>query len=79
MKSKEAKAPTIDWFRVVTDLERSGLSQAEIGRHIGRSQIQVNAYKCIPGTEPKFTVGMLLLALWQERCGQTRAQRAPTL
>lgn len=67
----------MDWFRVISDLERSGLSQREIGEHIGRSQVQVNAYKVIPGTEPKFSVGMLLLGLWQDRCGKVAS--APTL
>ncbi len=68
----------IDWFRVVTDLERSGLTQAQIGEAIGRSAATVNNLKSIPGTEPRFAVGMALLGLWQERCG-TCAALAPTL
>jgi hypothetical protein len=68
----------IDWFRVVTDLERSGLSLEQIGSAIGRSKTQVIAYKAIEGTEPRFGVGMLLLGLWQERCGD-KVSLAPTL
>ena len=63
-------APNIDWFRVVVELERSGLTQEQIARHIGRSKSQVIAYKSIPCTEPRFSVGLLLLGLWQERCGK---------
>ncbi len=69
-------AGAVDWFRVVSDLERSGLTQAQIGDAIGRSAATVNNLKSIPGTEPRFDVGMQLLGLWQERC---QAQRAPTL
>lgn len=62
------RACGVDWFRVIVDLERSGLSQAAIGERIERSQSQVNAYKTIPDTEPSFHHGMLLLGLWEERC-----------
>lgn len=57
----------IDWFRVIVDIERSGLAQWEIGQAIGMSQTQVRAYKSIPNTEPRFHVGLMLLALWAER------------
>lgn len=63
--------PHIDWFRVIVDLERSGLTQAEIGEYCGRSQNQVSAYKSIPNTEPRFHVGMLMLELWAQRTGKT--------
>lgn len=59
---------TPDWFRVIVEIERSGITQAEIGLRIGRSPTQVNAYKCIPDTEPRYSVGVRLLALWTERC-----------
>lgn len=68
----------IDWFRIITDLERSGLSLEQIGDHVGRSKTQVIAYKSIPGTEPRFGVGVALLELWQQRCGD-RLSAAPTL
>ena len=71
-----APPPNIDWFRVVVELERSGLTQEQIAQSIGRSKTQVNAYKSIPCTEPRFSVGLLLLGLWQERCGKVVA---PTL
>lgn len=60
----------IDWFRVIVDLERSGLFQHEIGAAAGISQAQVSGYKSIPNTEPTFHVGMLLLGLWSERVGR---------
>lgn len=67
----------IDWFRVIVDLERSGMSQADIGERIGRSQQMVNVYKTVPDAEPRFAVGMALLQLWQHRCN--RGASAPTI
>lgn len=66
-----------DWFRVIVDLERSGLTQDDIAKAIGRSRPQVNAYKCMPDTEPRFIVGQLLLRLWIARGGDI--DRVPTL
>jgi hypothetical protein len=63
----------VDWFRIVVDLERSGMSQAAIGLAIGRSSAQVFAYKSIPDTEPPFHHAMMLLGLWEERVGGGRA------
>lgn len=57
-----------DWFRVIVEIERSGMSHVEIGARIGRSSGQVQNYKSIPDTEPRHSVGELLLALWRERC-----------
>lgn len=61
---------TIDWFRVIVELERCGMFQHEIGEAAGISQAQVSAYKAIPGTEPEFHVGMMLLGLWSECVGR---------
>lgn len=56
----------IEWFRVISDLERSGMTQAQIGAAVGRSQNSINQYKSA-GLEPRFHIGMLLLGLWFER------------
>lgn len=60
----------IDWFRVVVDLERSGMTQAEIGDAVEISKTQVNAYKSL-WAEPRFHVGLLMLGLWVERTKQS--------
>lgn len=60
----------IDWFRVVVDLERSGLTQAEIADQVEISKTQVNAYKSL-WSEPRFHVGLLMLGLWVERTKQS--------
>lgn len=69
----------IDWFRVIVDLERSGLTQADIAAAIDRSQAQVAAYKSVPDTEPPFHSAMLLLALWDERCRNRQPGGPPFL
>ena len=79
------KAPSrvkrIDWSAVVFDLERTGMTQREIGMACGHephnARQWVNALKNIPGTQPKFHHGALLLGLWVEKTGQ-QAPDAPT-
>ncbi|HAO3757762.1 TPA: helix-turn-helix transcriptional regulator [Salmonella enterica] len=55
----------VDWFLIVTDLERSGLTQREIAKCVGVAKSTINSwkYRCEPG----FSNGNLLLDLWSER------------
>lgn len=74
----------IDWSAIVFDLERAGWSQREIGRECDMPDTAaapwVNRLKNIPGTQPKFHSGALLLGLWAEamgrdpRCAPTTSQ-----
>jgi hypothetical protein len=48
----------IDWFRVITDLERV-YSLAQIGRAVNLDAVTVWRYK--GGAEPKHSVGVALL------------------
>lgn len=67
----------IDWAQIVTDLERLGMSQREIGRACDQDPDNggpwVNRLKNIPGTQPKFHHGALLLGLWVEKTGRQAA------
>ncbi len=54
----------IDWFRVITDLERI-YSQEQIGRAIGRDAATISRYK--QGiTEPRHSIGEAILHLHQK-------------
>lgn len=72
------KSPTkvkpIDWSRLIFDLEALGMSQRQIGVECGMSTeiggTWVNRLKNIPGTQPKYHAGALLLGLWAEKTGQ---------
>ncbi|EAQ9999160.1 XRE family transcriptional regulator [Salmonella enterica] len=55
----------VDWFLIVTDLERSGLSQRDIAKCVGVAKSTVNSWKY--HGEPGFSNGALLLDLWRER------------
>lgn len=57
----------LDWFRIIVDIERTGLHTRLLAPAVGCSRRQLRAYKDIPDTEPKFHVAMMLLGLWQER------------
>lgn len=68
----------VDWPGVIRDIQRStwlaGASQRRSNRSIaeacGRGENWTWALKNIPGTEPKFHDGLLLLGLWVESTGK---------
>lgn len=68
------KPPTrlkrIDWSRIIFDLERAGMTQGEISVQAGIEHdnpgVWANRLKNIPGTQPKFHNGAMLLGLWAE-------------
>ncbi len=60
-------AARIDWSAMVFDLERCGMSQREIGEACGMDASWANKLKNLPGTQPRFHNGALLLGLWAER------------
>ena len=69
----------IDWSEVVFDLLRSGLSARQIGMECGfddptNAKAWVQRLKNIPGTQPKFHNGAMLLGLWAERVQRPPAQ-----
>jgi len=68
---------TIDWFRVIVDLERGGYSLERIAAECMRSKGWVSNLKSVPNTEPRYRDGVVMLALWSESTGQPCAD-APT-
>ena len=79
------KAPrVIDWSQIIFDLEAAGLTQREIGarcgfgdtRGVGTGRVWANNLKNIPGTQPKFNDGAMLLAVWADVTGRA-ASEAP--
>lgn len=62
-----SKIGRVDWWRVITDLMQSGLSQREIGRRSGCSNATINGLRnAITEHEPLYTTGVQILALWME-------------
>lgn len=62
----------IDWFRVLMDLKRAGLSLETIATRIGVSKSGVIGWKNLYA-EPKHTDGERLIALWVRETGMPRA------
>lgn len=67
----------VDWWRVVSDIEQTGMPQARIAKHLGRSFGWVDYVKNSPGASPKWEDGDRLLQLWLHCTGglQTAAPR----
>lgn len=65
MKSKPRARPSrIDWFRVITNLERCGFTVRDIAFQVNMSRGWVEHLKNSPGAEPRFDDGNVLLDLW---------------
>lgn len=72
MKKPPPTFNPIDWSEVVFDLLRTGMSAREIGMECGfvepmAARAWVQRLKNIPGTQPRFHHGAMLLGLWSER------------
>ena len=68
--------PRIDWWRVITDLERAGISHERVAAECVRSKAWVANIKNCPNAEPRFHDGMILLRIWQQWVGDiTQASR----
>ncbi len=61
------RAPRIDWSAMIFALEAAGLSQRDIAARCAVStHAWTNRLKNLPGTQPSFHDGAMLLALWGE-------------
>lgn len=60
----------VDWFRVITNLSRAGMSSKQIGKEVGKNGRTVNYWKngiC----EPRYSEGAQLLAVYRSVIGST--------
>lgn len=71
MASKITKtAGRVDWPAVVESVELAGVSQREIDARCGASTTWAHRLKSIPGTQPKYDQGAVLIRLWSELTGR---------
>jgi len=54
----------VDWWQVITDLERCQVSHPQIAAAVGRAWGWPNYLKDSPGAEPRFADGVVLVQLW---------------
>ena len=52
----------IDWFRLITDLERAGFTHDKIARQLVASRSSIFYWKT--GSEPRYSDGERLIRLW---------------
>jgi hypothetical protein len=60
----------VDWFRLITDLNRAGHSTRRFADNLGIARTTIEGWKA--GSEPKHADGERLIALWCERMGRGR-------
>lgn len=56
-----------DWFRILADLDRAGISNAEIARRLNVPRSTVTHWKR-PNVEPSYHYGNLLITLHAQHC-----------
>lgn len=60
----------VDWFRILIDLERAGLTQQEVADVTGIPRSTLKAYK--DATEPSYFNGEVLISCWMRYTGRHR-------
>lgn len=60
------RRPPVDWFRVLAELQRAGLSQCEVARSLSLSRNRVKEWA--RGKCPRYDDGRALLMLWRAAC-----------
>jgi hypothetical protein len=55
-----------DWFRILRDLAKAGVSMGEVARRCGRDRSTVQAWA--EGSEPKDSDARVVLALYAKHC-----------
>lgn len=69
---------SVDWWRVITDLERAGCSHSRIAAEVLRGKGWVDGLKNMPGYQPKHADGETVIVLWCKFTGKTRADLPKT-
>ena len=76
MSRTQSEDMVIDWFRVVTDLNRVGLSDQTIANEIGKSRTSIVALRKGEANDLKFHEGERLIALWRQHMVPTLPMRS---
>ncbi|WP_223621185.1 hypothetical protein [Lysobacter sp. ESA13C] len=68
---RRSNEPRTDWFRVLTDLNRSGLGNRAVARRLKVPKTRILGWKT-DDHEPRHSDGERLIALWVEVTGHAR-------
>lgn len=72
MRRLDTDPDRIDWFRVLADLRRAGLSTIAVGSQLQVPDSTIRGWKM--GSEPRHADGESLVDLWMRVLGRQRAQ-----
>jgi len=72
MTRRTAPTPTIDWFQVIMEISRYGLSMQVIAQTIGVARTTLLGWK--QGAEPRHSEGDRLLTFWTSVTGHDRSE-----
>lgn len=67
-RARAFAATRVDWFRLLADLKRSGLSLYDIERETSIPTSTLGGY--IDGAEPRYANGERLIDLWLRKTGR---------
>jgi hypothetical protein len=64
-RARAFSPPRVDWWRVITDLMRAGLSQRQIAARCDCDHSTINGLRnAVTAHEPRYVLGVQILALW---------------
>ena len=61
---------SVDWWRVITDLQTQGMTQREIAAAAGCTHATINRLRNEVNASPLYSTGVQILAIWMERHGK---------
>jgi hypothetical protein len=67
---QEIDNPPMNWQKLITDIQRSGMTQAQIGAAVGRTQGWVAGIMSVSIKTVRWEDGQKLIQLHAERCKQ---------
>lgn len=72
--TQRKRSPRIDWFMVIVDLERCGMSWRDVGKQMGMSKGWVEHLKNSPGSSPRHDDGEALIELWCDATSKAHSE-----
>jgi hypothetical protein len=63
----------MDWKKLISEIQATGLSQVQVGEIIGKSQAWVSATSKGVYSDVRWIDGQALISLHEQRCGSQKA------
>lgn len=73
--ARVTRKPTVDWFRILSDLRKVGMTQVHIARALQVTRRKVRGWA--DGCSPRYEDGRALLFLWRREYKARMAKNVP--